>query len=1384
MIKEKRNSLERFISEQTLGPGISGFRFVDIENEELLSKNLLKECPIDYTNELINTVPAGVYSTAILFPINKSNDIVFESNEEVEDDEQSPGGKENNESSIDDDDTMRIDQMFPNAMGFTCCLNSNVILSELKISIKARYYSKLDRKDQKFANKYGVLCECNAANLRKFITENSLSQFNVIQINENEVLQSKAIDGDELKELRAKLRDIQNSYGELFGNKAKECGIPFKNNHLSSLKQSCYYSLKSNCFDNGKQKAIYTLSQLIEEVESFFSHIKDLVDLNDSRKYGLWESKTIEETIGIPKNVPNEFEGKLIYSYKDYDDLKNIWTNPMKDSMARLSVNFQLSKDTRRSNENIYFKIQLLNTSTPFEQKENDSRYFSGFNEIVNQRTFFGVKVKIKSAHLVPYNSQSINDFEDFNEDLATRFIYRQFEDYGVGHGCSVKWNISKKIKSVESTYIPICDTPDVDPTPKNKDRKAENIEEPESFITNSEALEFKWLSNFSSSSDEEVISGLNKFINHYGEWIELKDEKYTDISDTARKIVVHQLNECRSDFRRMKENIDKYLSGDSNKRNLSSFRLMNGVMFMQMWHSQNAKGDRTKNIISNSSFSSFNNDFYKTAKDDFFVQGVPASWRAFQLAFIILNLDGIFQLENEVAWKSRNENVDLVWFPTGGGKTEAYLGIIALTIINRRRLHLDKGGGTAAIMRYTLRLLTLQQFQRATLMIMGLELMRRWNLFDLGNEPIYIGLWVGNDSLPNRFDGDDGLIKEFQKLVGDSNQKSKVPFNTCPWCNSSLSVSNTPVVNSDNQDTFHYNRLPLFCSDEKCSFSESPWGDSTNFNGPIPVSLCDEEIYQHPPALLFGTVDKFAQLAHKVSSSASKRKNDSRRLFGRGNWETQKPKTGYIPPDLIIQDELHLLLGPLGSAVALFESAVDQLCTRDDGTRPKVISSTATTRNTDLQIMALFDRTVNIFPKQGVECDDSFFAFYKRKFDQEQINDSQYFSKRRYLGFLPTGRTQVWMQMRLASIIMVHRAVFELNNLGNHDPLDFDFYSKDLVDAMDYYHTIISYFNSLKEVGKTESQVQSYILKEIRRVFYRRLRPGKLMDAFYTYSINSAELTGRLSGEQVKNQLNLVEKKWSPKNRLATLQNELCIKGNVPPDFLVATNMISVGIDVSRFNTIIMNSMPRNIAEYIQASSRVARNKDGLVLTVHHPFRARDISHYEKFIEFHEKMYSYVEPISITPFTKKAIDRYLGLYLATILRHTTEFVDRESAIDISTKTDQEIEEMILSILQYFGDRMDRLQVSPIMDTIKNLLKNSNVEIIRNWINQAINEWKDFTDNNCSSSQIVFNNAVRGQEQLYIKIDEYQENIERQSWKIPMSLRVIEPSAGLKINQK
>jgi hypothetical protein len=1419
MIREKRDSLERFIREQTLGPGINGYRFVDVTDEELVNKNIKDLPPAEYSSEIIDIVPAAVYSTGILFPDEikaqdyysggnnnpDNNEIVTTEGEEDEIDSQN-----SSLPNIEDAEGIQIDQMYPKIMGFTCCLDEGVLATKsIEITVSARYYRKVKFDVAgKTNDRIGLHCEVEKEKIEGFLQAYGFDDFSIKTIGPNTFVFLRKLKSEEITQLKSRVWDVLKSQAEQLFDKANSIielkRLSKKTTYLSSLKSTIYYELKISVISEELRASLYEITQEIELLENISDHLRNLLDIN-SGGYGLWQSEIIERIVRIENIVfPKERSKKsLLYFKNDFeeivkvlrpdetvtgDSLRNIFLNDIsKKDNATISMNIQLSRDTRKKEKKIFLKVQLVNTSTPFNMEDqDDGRYFSTFNEVVNQRCFFGVKLSISNVYLIPYNKFNLGEEVDsFDEETRVNFTHRQFEDYGVGHGCSVMWNAADK--KIGTEYLPFCDTPDIEPIPRNKSKELKAIVEDElfkdsPFIEDTKFQEFKWLSIFSSASNEDIINGLEKFVDSYGRWISIKRKTYTSAKSEYSKIANQELDKCEKDYKRMGDNINVFLSGEKNVENLESFKLMNAAMFMQLWHTVKVNSGEIISYTENEKFKGFNYDFYSSEASDklFYPYTQSAAWRAFQLAFILLNLDGIFREESDESWEKRNQWVDLVWFPTGGGKTEAYLGLIALTIINRRKLHKEMGGGTAAIMRYTLRLLTLQQFQRATLVIMSLELLRRWELYDLGVEPINIGLWVGKHSIPNSI---EELQVEYQKL--SDSQPNKIPFSSCPWCNSKLRPSLT--VDSS-QDVYFSGRLHLHCDNEKCSFTEPDFFEGDILKGPIPVCLCDDTIYLHPPALLFGTVDKFAQLAHKVNDNSNARDKDSRRIFGRGNWELGKPKRGYYPPDLIIQDELHLLQGPLGSAVGLFESAVDQLCTREDGTRPKVISSTATTRNTDLQIAALFDRKVDIFPKPGVECDDSFFAFYKRKYDDQNKTSVEYVAKRRYLGIIPTGRTQIWMQMRLAAILLTHRAVFELQQLSENSPIDFDSY-KDFSKAMDYNHTIISYFNSLKEVGKTQSQVQSYILKELRRVFSRVIRPQKLMQAFYTYGpIVEAELTGRLSGEEVKNELKNVQDKWDARNRLAHVMEEELISGNIPPEFVVATNMISVGIDVSRFNLIIMNSMPRNTAEYIQASSRVARDSFGLVLTVHHPFRARDVSHYEKFIEFHEKMYSYVEPISITPFTKKAIERYLGLFLATMIRHSTKrFVNRSSAVEISKMDDQDIEKLITDISEYFFVRKDRY--STCNKLIQNLLREENATSIQKWIMEAFKEWKDECNRVLADGkEFVFNNkslkAIPPQEQLYVNIEEYEGNIHSKKWQVPMSLRVIEPEAAISISSK
>ena len=373
---------------------------------------------------------------------------------------------------------------------------------------------------------------------------------------------------------------------------------------------------------------------------------------------------------------------------------------------------------------------------------------------------------------------------------------------------------------------------------------------------------------------------------------------------------------------------------------------------------------------------------------------------------------------------------------------------------------------------------------------------------------------------------------------------------------------------------------------------------------------------------------------------------------------------------------------------------------------------------------------------------------------------------------------------MRLAAILFIHRALYELKNIELLNAND-----KSFIKAADYYYSTISYFNSLKEVGKTDAQFYLEFTKYTRRLFKRVLRFSNMLECFYAYNevFSKTELTGRLSGGEAVEELSKAQSvKWDPKKRLPYLK-----EGNkynnaiLPADYILATNMISVGLDVSRFNTIIMNSMPRNIAEYIQASSRVARDKAGLVLTLHNPFRSRDVSHFEKFREFHEKLYYYVEPISITPFSPKAIEKYLPLYMSTLIRHMhNELADRKDAKRMTSAIAADIKQELKRYFKIRYDRTKNLEVSE-HALEREILTEEQLKYIYQWIDESLDQWIAMEVE--SGDSLVYYAAGKNASEetpLLVSTDAYAEQKLASKWVVPSALRLVEPESVLHILNK
>lgn len=1356
LIGKKRDELEKFIEEQMIGPGGCAGRF---GKDGLVAQE-----------EVLNTTPGNVYNTAILFP-EKAGDVVIDEQQEDSNNQEGSDAskdqtideKDQNSGNSDHDDNFSIERRFPNVMAISCCLNGNVDLKQdVKIHITGRYYRKIEGDDRE--NVY-----ISIPNNRRDILRNHLDSDEIIKdffnLNEGRLYaifgnREEASDiSEHVKELNRKwsseFRDLVHT--KQWGNRLFE-NVKVEHLLLSVCRRNLFDKLKNKNTDTQYALEIKQLIDKIGQYEQSLQDMQDLIDLYYGNNYGFWESKPVDWHVDLSQ-ISFE-EDRRSYTPEDgcqnlkliIDNYSRKISNVDRNIEMSLSVLLQITKDNRNTaNRNKYFKVMLKNSTTPFV--ETQKNHYTIVNEELNKSCFFGMKIELESEFLEPYTYKKEQGYQDVNkEEDRLKFLYRDICDYGVGHLCSVNWD--KENHKVWSEFLPTCDVPDVEFTPRNKrtDWVEENENDetriPPPFLDNDDCLSLHRLSTFSDVDDDDIRDGLRTFVGKYQEWIDLLPDRHQE-NDRYDKFAQYTKKQCQIDCNRMSENISLILSDDEN---LHIFRLMNSAMLMQMWHNEKNYG-QIQDIITP--------DFYSDKGGDY-------KWRPFQLAFIILNLDGIIQRSDDPTWEKRNEFVDLVWFPTGGGKTEAYLGIIALTIINRRRKYGERAGGTTAIMRYTLRLLATQQFERALKLILALDQIRIWGNdksylnYNIGEEAVSIGLFVGKSSLPNTYQELDTMANNWNNNRVGTN----IPLDKCPWCGENLVWS--PRCGGRRYRTGFPNQFN--CSRNGCAFNRQR----------LPVQLCDDQIYADPPTLLFGTVDKFAQLARKVSTRRDSIENDSRRLFGVGEG------IDYLTPDLIIQDELHLLLGPLGSAVSLFEAVIDQLCTRITENsknqiikvRPKIISSTATTRNTELQIRALYDRGINIFPKSGVDYDDSFFAFYKR---QRIGKKEEWISKRRYKGVMPTGRTQMLMQLRLAAILFVHRAKFEKEHW--QDGVNDDLYSS----AADNYYSIISYFNSLKEVGKTDAQYPYEFTKYLQRLYSRVIGHCGLLDCFYAdeNTLTSEELTGRLSGPQVVATLDKVQRKFDVTHRLPHPDdNNVIVSGITPPDYILATNMISVGIDVDRFNTIIMNSMPRNIAEYIQASSRVARKHKGLVLTSHNPYRVRDTSHYERFIEFHEKMYYYVDPISITPFSNKAIEKYLPLYLATIIRHRFANLqnNRTDAGNIVTIV-QDVKDCLKA---YFSERKNRTQAITNLDSeletmLRNLLDDGMNQAIDGFIENAIQQWEDLANNLQDLWYYNDNPHQRHGDVLFSETEEYDDARRDSYWTVPNSLRIVEPETVLKI---
>lgn len=793
------------------------------------------------------------------------------------------------------------------------------------------------------------------------------------------------------------------------------------------------------------------------------------------------------------------------------------------------------------------------------------------------------------------HRKQGKLDHEVYREIKSLEMMYRRRAEFAVGHGVAVH------AEPDDANPLRACRL-----TTASLPRAEVAAVEPASIpgLT----LDMKELAR---TSNADLAAVLLPLTDAYSAWIAAQKIRLSAGSDYLgeyKGIGQEALNRCLESCVRIREGINLLAA---NQHAGEAFRFANRAMWLQRIHTLYAEKRRQGD---------------KNVKLSDLDTAPNRTWRPFQLAFILLNLGGVTQLDHADRSASPSAKADLLWFPTGGGKTEAYLGLTAYTL-GLRRLQGDIAGrngeaGVAVLMRYTLRLLTLQQFQRATALICACEAIRR-EAADKGDGkwgrwPFRIGLWVGNKTTPNTTEQSEQAVlerreKKFGGGVGDPAQ-----LTSCPWCGTAIDPGSHVTVDKARGRTL------MYCGDAtgRCVFSagRSP-GEG------LPVLVVDEEIYRQLPALLIATVDKFAQmpwngvtqmLFGQVNGYCPRHGFRSPDLEDSDSHPKQRdlpavqtvPHGPLRPPDLIIQDELHLISGPLGSLVGLYETAVDHLASWEvDGkrVRPKVIASTATIRNARSQVHKTFGRSVCVFPPQGLDAEDNFFAL------QSELDKKP---GRLYIGICAPGRRLKSVLIRVyIAYLAAGQALFEK-------------YGR----AADPYMTAVGYFNSMRELGGMRRLVDDDIRSGLGHADKR---------GFPKRSVRSVEeLTSRRHSTDIPQILDQLE-----------VPHTGVKDARLPIDVLLATNMISVGVDVKRLGLMIVANQPKTTAEYIQATSRVGRTFPGLVCTVLNWARPRDLSHYERFEHYHETFYQFVEALSVTPFAPRALDRGLSALLVASVR-------------------------------------------------------------------------------------------------------------------------------------
>jgi hypothetical protein len=849
---------------------------------------------------------------------------------------------------------------------------------------------------------------------------------------------------------------------------------------------------------------------------------------------------------------------------------------------------------------------------------------------------------------ILEYDTTRALDLDDESAELRLR--YRNRKDYAVGHGMAANWEMfDGHCARVWLDPVPSFVVPAIETTAFNES------------AAEAQALRLDHLSRLDSTPDV-VLASLDAFVDAFGAWVASEEARVNSFDSdafVARRIVDRSVVALG----RMREAVT-LLRKDDRSDIRTAFALAMAAMRLQMRQAALNRHDAAS----------------------------EPRWRPFQLGFLLVALASTVDETH-----SERELVDLIWFPTGGGKTEAYLGLAAIEIFRRRIVDGPAGSGTAVLTRYTLRLLTSQQFQRAASLVCAMEILRRpGRLGDprvKGMAPFTIGLWVGNEVTPGSRRDAKAALERLHKAARPE-EANQFQIESCPWCATPLLPESRSSRLSEYGVRLVGRDVVIHCTNILCEFSDE-----------LPVAVVDEVLYENPPTILLATVDKFARLQFRPEAG---------RLLGLN--------TAFRQPSMIIQDELHLLSGPLGTTVAVFD-AVIQLLLSAGGASPKIVASTATIRSSDEQVQGLYGRAVALYPPSGLDDDRTFFS--------QPVSSGE---GRLYLGLMPQALSQMSATVSAASPLIEIPAM--LDRLGNPGV------------SRDAYWTAVMYHNSLRELGRTGTlvvdDVNARLEPRAERLGHdlRIVRAGRVL-----------ELTSRRGPEELPNDLRELRRSVDNSDQAV--------------DVVLSSNMLSVGIDIPRLALMLMVGQPKTTSEYIQATSRVGRGKvQGVVTTLFRSNRARDRSHFETFRGYHEVLYRNVEPTSVTPWSLASRERSLAGAMTALVRHSVpELAENDAAgrLDLDDAAQRGTIDALVDRFASLVQRADKVEGDDTRERVRVLL----------------NEWDRRARNTrASDSRLLYDRQKQADAALFKRFGQSGEG-----WLVADSMRSVEPNVAVDVRE-